>query len=382
MRQQVAFLSENEGISVEGVPTEFELSIEDDGLEESESYDSEKDFDSEYSLSMGTLRPLLKLPLLTPHEEFDLGMRVQYFTGDKQVDAANTLIEHNIRLVMKSARNFLGLGLSFDDLFQEGILGLQKAAYKFNPKHNPKDEKKRKEAACLHEQGKPTYRFSTVATWWIKQSIRRGISNDSRLIRIPVHTWDMLHKIDETKKRLMQEYDTSILSEEDVARELGISVSDLCLFLQINKIPVSLYNTIQRTEEGDEELELQHILSGPFPTPDLTIWRRDMLRMIKPLLEKLYRDSEAGDSFLGHRNARILAEYTQEDHGTYEDIGRAHGGVTRERVRQIIKQALASLEQNRKEGKYPMLREISINVELLRALTTYTDDLADYLGTL
>lgn len=386
MRQQIAFLSKNERSSLEGVPTEFELSVDDD-LKESEGNDAdnlyddpERSFDSEYSLSIGTLRPLLKLPLLTPHEEFELGMRVQHSMGRKRLDAANTLIEHNIRLVTKSARSFLGLSLSFDDLFQEGILGLQKAAYKFDPEYRPKGKKKEKEAACLHKQGKPTYRFSTIATWWIKQSIRRGVSNDSRLIRIPVHIWDMLHKIDETKKRLMQEYDTNILWEEDVARELGISVSDLYLFLQMNKMPISVYNSIQRAEEGDEELELQHILPGPFPTPDLTIWRRDMLRMIKPILEKLYRDSEAGDSVLGYRNAQILAEYAQEDHGTYEDIGRVHGCVTRERIRQIIMQTLASLEQNRKEGKYPILRDIPINVELLRALTIYIEDLRDLLG--
>jgi RNA polymerase primary sigma factor len=184
------------------------------------------------------LRDISQRPLLTAAQEVDLAKRIE--KGDTA--AKNRMIESNLRLVVSNAKRYRGLGLPFLDLIQEGIIGLIRAVEKFD-----------------HRRG---FKFSTYATWWIRQAMQRALQQQSRTIRIPVHVGQELARVRAAERRLSVEMGRDPTSEE-VAKAVGIEVEQLEELRAAERIPVSLEARVG--SEGDTELG--SLLPQPGPTP-------------------------------------------------------------------------------------------------------------------
>jgi RNA polymerase primary sigma factor len=184
------------------------------------------------------LRDISQRPLLTAAQEVDLAKRIE--KGDTA--AKNRMIESNLRLVVSNAKRYRGLGLPFLDLIQEGIIGLIRAVEKFD-----------------HRRG---FKFSTYATWWIRQAMQRALQQQSRTIRIPVHVGQELARVRAAERRLSVELGRDPTSEE-VAKAVGIEVEQLEELRAAERIPVSLEARVG--SEGDTELG--SLLPQPGPTP-------------------------------------------------------------------------------------------------------------------
>ncbi|MDO4829075.1 MAG: sigma-70 family RNA polymerase sigma factor, partial [Clostridia bacterium] len=171
------------------------------------------------------LKEIGKVPLLTADEEIELAKRME--EGD--VDAKHRLCEANLRLVVSIAKRYVGRGMLFLDLIQEGNLGLIKAVDKFD-----------------YRKG---YKFSTYATWWIRQAITRAIADQARTIRIPVHMVETINKLIRVSRQLLQEYGREPLPEE-IAEEMGISEDKVREIIKIAQEPVSLETPIGEEEDS------------------------------------------------------------------------------------------------------------------------------------
>jgi RNA polymerase primary sigma factor len=253
------------------------------------------------------LREIGKVPLLTADQEVYLAKRIE--RGD--MAAKTHMIEANLRLVVSIAKSYLGRGLSFLDLIQEGSLGLIRAVEKFD-----------------YRKG---YKFSTYATWWIRQAVTRAIADKARTIRIPVHMVEKLNKVVHIERQLVQRLGREPQPEE-IALELEITTEEVREILRMAQLPVSLEKPIGEEEESelgdfvqDEQAE------SPFDTASLQLRREDIDRALDSLPERERKVIELRFGLTGAQPC------------TLEEVGRAFG-VTRERIRQIENNTLKRLE--------------------------------------
>ena len=249
------------------------------------------------------LKEIGKVPLLTAEQEQDLAQRM--LEGDEEAKAQ--LIEANLRLVVSIAKRYLGRGMQFLDLIQEGNLGLIKAVDKFD-----------------HSKG---FKFSTYATWWIRQAITRAIADQARTIRIPVHMVETINRLVREQRALIQELGREPTVEE-IAEKMGLSVEKVREIQKISQEPVSLEKPIG--EEEDSHL-------GDFIPDDDAMSPADQVAYT--LLKEQLLDAMKS---LTAREEKVLRLRFGLDDGrqrTLEEVGREFN-VTRERIRQIEAKAL------------------------------------------
>jgi RNA polymerase primary sigma factor len=253
------------------------------------------------------LRSIGRVELLTADQEVFLAKRIE--RGD--MVAKQQMIEANLRLVVSIAKGYLGRGLSFLDLIQEGSLGLIRAVEKFD-----------------YRRG---YKFSTYATWWIRQAVTRAIADKARTIRIPVHMVEKLNKVVHVERQLVQEFGREPTPEE-IAAELQWTAREVKDILRIAQLPVSLEKPIG--EEEDSELGdfvEDEAAESPFERASENLRRENVRRALDALPPREREVIEMRYGLKGHK-ARTL-----------EEVGRAFG-VTRERIRQIENNTLKKLE--------------------------------------
>ena len=254
------------------------------------------------------LRDIGRIPLLSAAQEVSLAKRME--RGD--MDAKSRLVEANLRLVVSIAKRYLGRGLSFLDLIQEGNLGLIRAVEKFD-----------------YRRG---YKFSTYATWWIRQAVTRAIADQARTIRIPVHMVEKLNHLVRAKRQLVQDLGREPMPEE-IAAAMDTSVEKVQHLIKISQSPVSL----EKPVGDEEEAELGDFLEDEGTPKPLDA---AMIEIKKDDLNKVLNS-------LPHRERKILElryGLNGEHPRTLEQIGRRFG-VTRERIRQIEANTLARLKE-------------------------------------
>ena len=263
------------------------------------------------------LREIGKIPLLTPEEETDLAQRI--VKGDKK--AKDKMVESNMRLVVSIAKRYGGRGLDFLDLIQEGNTGLLRAVEKFDP-----------------EKG---FKFSTYATWWVRQAITRAIADQARTIRIPVHMVETINKVLRTTRKLTAELNREPTNEE-IAKALDMEPEKIDYVMRIKQDIASLDASVGR--DGDDE----DSVLGDFVEDE----------------ERASPEDSAANQILKEQLSEIIATLTDREQKiirlrfgigggrphTLEEVGNEFD-VTRERIRQIEAKALAKLRKNKDTKK-------------------------------
>ncbi len=260
------------------------------------------------------LREIGRVPLLTAEQEVELAKRIE--KGDKS--AHDALAEANLRLVVSIAKRYIGRGLPLLDLIQEGNTGLLRAVDKFDYKRG--------------------YKFSTYATWWIRQAITRAIADQARTIRIPVHMVETINKLVRTQRRLVQDLGREPLPEE-IAAEMGIEVEKVQHILKISQETVSLEAPVGEEEDSqlghfivdEDTLSPEDSAAAELRKADV----RDVLNSLTPREQKILKMRFGLDSGKTH---------------TLEEVG-SEFGVTRERIRQIEAKALTKLRKKKESKK-------------------------------
>ncbi|MBR1977085.1 RNA polymerase sigma factor RpoD [bacterium] len=263
------------------------------------------------------LREIGRIKLLSADEEIDLARKI-VAGGKLGAIAKRKLVQANSRLVVSIAKKYVGRGMLFLDLIQEGNLGLIRAAEKFD-----------------HERG---YKFSTYATWWIRQAITRAIADQARTIRIPVHMVETINKLKKVTRKLAQELARKP-TEEELSAEMGISINKLREIVKVAQEPLSLETPVGKEE--DSRL-------GDF------IEDKDADAPVKTVAHELLREDLAEVlSSLSPRERDVLRLRFGMDDGrqrTLEEVGQLFG-VTRERIRQIEAKALRKLRHPNRSKK-------------------------------
>lgn len=267
------------------------------------------------------LKEIGKYPLLTTEEEIALAKQIAEGTPEEQAEAKKKLSEANLRLVVSIAKRYVGRGMQFLDLIQEGNLGLIKAAEKFD-----------------YTKG---YKFSTYATWWVRQAITRAIADQARTIRIPVHMVETINKLIRVNRQLAQELGRDPTPAE-IAKEMGISESKVREIIKIAQEPVSLETPIG--EEEDSHLG-DFIEDENAPAPAEVASNAMMREQLQEVLHTLTPREE--------KVIRLRFGLEDGQAHTLEEVGKEFN-VTRERIRQIESKALRKI---RHPGRSKKLRD-------------------------
>jgi RNA polymerase primary sigma factor len=254
------------------------------------------------------LREIGRIPLLTPSEEVELAKRKE--VNDRE--AEKRLIEANLRLVVSIAKKFVGKSLTLLDLIQEGNIGLFRAVKKFE-----------------YRKG---YKFSTYATWWIRQAITRALADQSRTIRIPVHMVETINKFQQIERQLIQDLGREPLPEE-IAAEMGEELDKVRHIMKISQDTVSLETSVG---DDDEDSKLEDFIED---TKNVAPDRASALQLLKDYVRDIIKD-------LSPREVKILEMRFGLMDGvshTLEEVGKEFD-VTRERIRQIEAKALEKIK--------------------------------------
>lgn len=269
------------------------------------------------------LKEIGALPLLTSEEEIVLaktveaGMRKEATSEEKEaaLDAKKELADRNLRLVVSIAKKYLGRGLQFLDLIQEGNLGLLKAVDKFD-----------------YTKG---YKFSTYATWWIRQAITRAIADQARTIRVPVHMVETINKLNRISRQLLQENGREATNEE-LAKAMGVSLAKVREVKKIAQDPISLETPIGEKEDSHlGDFIEDHEAIAPDDAAGSILLREQIEELLTGLTE---RERQVLELRFGLKDGKTR---TLEEVGKYFD-------VTRERIRQIEGKALSKLKKTAK----------------------------------
>ncbi len=256
------------------------------------------------------LREINETPLLSADEEKELAHKIE----DGNSEARDRMVRANLRLVVNIARSYTGKGLGLQDLIEEGNLGLLRAVEGFDPRMNT--------------------RFSTYASYWIKQSIKRALVNTAKTIRIPAYMVELLAKWRRASSKLQDELGRPPTHEE-IARSLNLPKKKLAII----KKAIRVYNAAPQTDQPETGWSLDEMVTdGSSKSPDLEMVESDDLKHVLELLDKM-----------DVREATVLRMrfglIENEDPKTLKEIGESLG-LTRERVRQIESEALAKLSEN------------------------------------
>ena len=257
------------------------------------------------------LQQIGKIPLLSFEDELEVARQIKENHSQK---AREILINANLRLVVSIAKKYIGRGLSFLDLIQEGNLGLMKAAEKFD-----------------YSKG---YKFSTYATWWIQQAITRGIADKSRMIRLPVHMIETLSKIKRATIELSTELNR-VPTKDEIAQRVDIPVSKLVALMKSSQSTISIETPANQKDETSKIADF--IVDETHLTPDSKVTQESLLEDVKKMLNQL--NPKEKDV--------LIMRYGLDDNGkkkTLDEIGSRYG-VSRERIRQIETRAIAKLKK-------------------------------------
>lgn len=289
-----------------------EEEIDDETLNNSQLYDDISDDSVRLYL-----REIGKIPLLNSEEELELAKKV--VAGDKR--AKDKMAEANMRLVVSIAKRYSGRGLDFLDLIQEGNTGLLRAVEKFDP-----------------DKG---FKFSTYATWWIRQAITRAIADQARTIRIPVHMVETINKLLRTQRRMTQELNREPTIEE-LAKELEMEPEKVEYVIKIKQDITSLDAGVGRDGEDEDSVLSDFIEDEDTVTPEESATNQLLKEQVQAVL-----------STLSDREQKIIKMRFGLENGkshTLEEVGQEFA-VTRERIRQIEAKALAKLRKHKDAKK-------------------------------
>ena len=307
--------NEQENYSIkEDVQDNYNLSIEDDDImiavEEPKVPETQSSAVADDSVKI-YLQQIGKIKLLTLDEELEVAKKIKENNSEQ---AKKVLVNANLRLVVSIAKKYIGRGLSFLDLIQEGNMGLMRAAEKFD-----------------YSKG---YKFSTYATWWIQQAITRAIADKSRLIRLPVHMIETLSKIKKVSMDLTIENGTAPTKDE-IAYKLGMPVAKLTQLIESAQGTVSMESPANQKDDNTKLSDF--IVDESTLSPDTKVTQDNLFFDIKKMLNHLSEKE---------RNVLIM-RYGLDDNGekkTLEEIG-SYYGVSRERIRQIENRAMSKLKK-------------------------------------
>jgi RNA polymerase primary sigma factor len=310
---------EEEVDTLEGVEEPDVAELQDEEEDDEDTLNSNQYFDDVSDDSVRLyLREIGKIPLLNAEEELALAKRV--VAGEKK--AKDKMAEANMRLVVSIAKRYSGRGLDFLDLIQEGNTGLLRAVEKFDP-----------------DKG---FKFSTYATWWIRQAITRAIADQARVIRIPVHMVETINKLLRTQRRMTQDLNRETTIEE-LAKELEMEPEKVEYVIKIKQDIQSLDAGVGRDgDDGDESVLQDFIEDEDSATPEESATTQLLKEQVQSVL-----------STLSDREQKIIRMRFGLDNGkshTLEEVGQEFA-VTRERIRQIEAKALAKLRKHKDAKK-------------------------------
>ena len=317
--------NDNHVVPDDDLPTASITDVDEPDLEELEEEDTSEDIlnSGQYLDDISDdsvrlhLREIGKIPLLTADEELELAHRV--VAGDKK--AKDKMAEANMRLVVSIAKRYSGRGLDFLDLIQEGHTGLLRAVEKFDP-----------------DKG---FKFSTYATWWIRQAITRAIADQARTIRIPVHMVETINKLLRTQRRMTQELNREPTIDE-LAKELEMEPEKVEYVIKIKQDISSLDAGVGRDGEDEDSVLGDFIEDEDSATPEESAANQLLKEQVQEVL-----------SSLSDREQKIIRMRFGLDNGkshTLEEVGQEFA-VTRERIRQIEAKALTKLRKHKDAKK-------------------------------
>ncbi len=294
-------------------PEELDISLDDDiitAVDEPKTSETQTSAIADDSVKI-YLQQIGKIKLLSNDEELAIAKKIKETNSET---AKTTLVNANLRLVVSIAKKYIGRGLSFLDLIQEGNMGLMRAAEKFD-----------------YSKG---YKFSTYATWWIQQAITRAIADKSRLIRLPVHMIETLTKIKKISMDLTIENGTAPTKEE-IAFKIGMPIQKLSSLIESAQGTISIESPANQKDDNAKLSDF--IVDESTLSPDTKVTQDNLFCDIKKMLNHLSEKE---------RNVLIM-RYGLDDNGqkkTLEEIG-TYYGVSRERIRQIENRAMSKLKK-------------------------------------
>ncbi|MBQ9245256.1 sigma-70 family RNA polymerase sigma factor [bacterium] len=304
---------------------DYNMSLEDDDImnavEEPKIPETQNSAIADDSVKI-YLQQIGKIKLLNNEEELEVAKKIK---EENSEEAKKILVNANLRLVVSIAKKYIGRGLSFLDLIQEGNMGLMRAAEKFD-----------------YSKG---YKFSTYATWWIQQSITRAIADKSRLIRLPVHMIETLSKIKKISMDLTIE-NGAAPTKEEIAYKIGMPVQKLTALIESAQGTISIESPANQKDENAKLSDF--IVDETTLSPDTKVTQDNLFCDIKKMLNHLSEKE---------RNVLIM-RYGLDDNGekkTLEEIG-SYYGVSRERIRQIENRAMSKLKK--------LCRDHNVNMNL------------------